>query len=175
MEIAILILVLMALTYTAIVVAEEKRAWRENARLLQLGRFRFPVPSWWKQTPLKQEKVTFTGSNWQGMFRLLPPNQQSLQKSLAGEIAAQQIVFDPDSTLHHLPTSKKFVRRVRMEGTATEKEENRIYFDAFLLECPQTGQRLYGESKSSVLSGPLEGPWFEECLNNCYAVPLDGK
>ena len=176
METIALALFLLALLYAALVVAEEKRAYRENARSFQLGRFCFSTPSWWKALPRGADKIQFTSSSdWRGTFRTLPPNQQELQKSLAQQIKRQDIVFDPDSTSTHSPILKKTVRLFRMEGTATEREEHRIYFDAFLVECLKTGQRLYGESKSSVLSGPLEGPWFEECFNSCFAVLPDGK
>ena len=175
MEIVTLVLFLTALLYTAIVIAEEKRAWRENARLFRLGRFHFPTPSWWKGVRQGDGKIFFTSSGWQGVFRTLPPSGQDLQESLLGKIKRRGIVFDEGSSLHHPPTIKKSVRSARIEGTATEDEDTRIYFDAFLLECLKTKERLYGESKSSVLSGSLEEPWFEESLNNCCAVPPDGK
>ena len=170
MEIVGLVLFLSVLAYTAIVIAEEKRAYRENIRPYQIGGFCFPTPPWWKNISQGREKTLFTASDWRGIFQLLPPNKKTLQKSLAQRIECQEIVFDADTALYHPPLIKQSVQISRMEGIATEKEEKRIYFDAFLMECLNTGQRLYGESKSPILSGPLEGPWFEECLNNCYAV-----
>ena len=175
MEIIGLILLLSALLYTAIVVAEEKKAWRENTRPFQLGRFHLSTPSWWKGTSYNEKKILFTSSGWRGIFLLLPPDRQTLQTNLIRRIRHQQIVFDPDTVLQHPPLVRDSVRMYRIEGTATEQEDTRIYLDAFLAECLETGQRLYGESKSSILAGSIEGPWFEECFNSCYAILPSGK
>ena len=176
MEIIALGIFLLLLLYTAIVIIEEKRAWRENLRLRRLGPFEFPVPSWWKESPGEKDAILFTTSGWRGTFRLLPPTEQNLRESLLGQINNQKIIFDEDATILHPSVLKKSTRTVRIEGTATEGEDTRIYFDAFLSEYPKTGQRLYGESKSSILGGPLENPWFEESLNNCCAAySLVGK
>ena len=175
MEIVVIILFLSALIYTAIVIAEEKRACQENARLFELRCFHFSTPSWWKNTSKEKGKILFTSSNWQGIFHALPPDRQNLQKSLNQRIERQQIALDPDTTLYHPLAVKESVKISRIEGTATEKEDTRIYLDAFMIECLKTGQRLYGESKSSILGGSMEGPWFEECLNSCYATLPAGK
>ena len=175
MEIIALILFLAALLYSAIVIIEEKKAVRENARSCQLPPFRFSIPSWWKRTPEGEKKILFTSSDWQGIFHLLPPEEQSLEESLAQKIQGQQVVFDGDTIIRHPMATNQSLRMARIEGTATEKGETRLYVDAFLAECQETQQRLYGESKSPVLSGSREGPWFEECLNNCYSIPLGEK
>ena len=175
MEILVLIIFLALLLYCAIVIMEEKKAFRENAISCNLTPFHFLVPSWWKYNPRGEEKILFTNSDWQGTFHRLPPDEQDLQESLAWKVQAQQIIFDKDSTIHHPLVTMDSIRTARIEGTATEKEDTRIYFDVFLVECLKTRQRLYGESKSPVLSGPREGPWFEECLNNCCSVPLVEK
>ena len=175
MEVFALILFLAVLLYGALVIMEEKKAFRENARSCKLGPFSFAVPSWWKQTPVDDGKVIFTSSDWQGTFHLLPPEGSELKDELTQKVHAQQIVFDEDATIHHPPFKKNSLRGSRIEGTATENEETRIYFDAFLMECLRTQRRLYGQSKSPVLSGPREGPWFEECFNNCCSVPLVEK
>ena len=176
MEIILLILFLSALIYTAIVIAEEKRAYRENARSFRLGCFHFSTPPWWNVQSHGKEKILFTtSSGWGGTFLALPPHRETLRQGLARHVGQQQIVFDDPKVSNPSPVVTESVQILRMEGTATEKEETRIYLDIFLMECLKTGQRLYGESKSSVLGGTLEGPWFEECLNSCYAILPDEK
>ena len=58
------------------------------------------------------------------------------------------------------------IQAVHLEGSATEEEGEgeRIYFDAYLVHHPEKKCVLYAESKSTILNGPVEGPYFEECL-----------
>ena len=49
-----------------------------------------------------------------------------------------------------------------MRSTAYRKE--RLYYDAFLIREIKSGFYLYAESKSSVLNGLVEGPYFEAVM-----------
>ena len=53
---------------------------------------------------------------------------------------------------------------VRLEGTATQEQTERLYYDAFLVREIKSGHYLYAESKSSILNGLVEGPYFEEVM-----------
>ena len=53
---------------------------------------------------------------------------------------------------------------VRLEGTATADRAERLYYDAFLIRNLKTGSFLYAESKSSILNGLVEGPYFEAVM-----------
>lgn len=55
----------------------------------------------------------------------------------------------------------------QLEGMGTEKECERIYYSCFLLKNKkEPAQTIFCESRSSVLSGPTENPYFEDVILN---------
>ena len=89
-------------------------------------------------------------------------------------IKDKNIVFDSDTSVIKNPSD--FIGHqifkdieadmIRVEGTATQELQHRIYYDAFLIRDKVPKGFLFCESRSSILNGMLEGPFFEEVLLN---------
>ena len=88
------------------------------------------------------------------------------------KIQDKKILFDEENSVIHNPTDfleKDFIKSgeyemLRLEGTATEDGQERLYYDAFIVRHIDQGQYLYAESRSSILNGLVEGPYFEEVM-----------
>ena len=157
-----LILFLALLAYTAVVIIEEKRAYRENSCNISIGPFSLPIPSWWKS----RGEGEYTHSHWRGLFRFIPFLPPLNGRELWALVQDKKIVFDEEKEkiLSLSSHPQKRMEIVRLEGLATEDECQRVYLQVFLARCQKTGQTLYGEGKSPPLEGLVEGPYFEECI-----------
>ena len=170
-------LALGGLLYTAFVVMEEDAAYRDNAREIHLGHFRFLLPSWWKLVDKKEDAAQFCRNDvkldWFAGFKILP-HGPSIEKVVQDIVEKKNIVFDRANA--SILTTRDFgdrpevrdglVEIARIEGTATEKEDQRIYYDIFLFKDNKNKQVVLCESKSSVLNGMIEGPYFEKAVIN---------
>ncbi len=170
---------LMALgLYTMRVIKNEKKNYLENAKTISFKKFKLLVPSWWGEVPSTDTnelifKRLDTRYDWEARF-IWNEEKTNLDISelFKEKIHARQILFDEDSSVIHNPSdfqkkdliaSNEF-EMVRIEGTATAERSERLYYDAFLIRELSTGHYLYAESKSSVLNGLVEGPYFEEVM-----------
>lgn len=174
-------IVLLGLLYTMLVVKEEKRAYLENALNKNIGTLNFPIPSWWGVVLEETNRMIFERSDTRYEWRCeyhynegIP--EQSIEEQLRDFVASKKILFDPDSTV--IQTPQKFLEHpevqngncsiVRIEGTATQDEIDRIYFDAFLIRDHKDNGCLIATSRSSVLNGLIEGPYFEATLEGFH-------
>ena len=57
---------------------------------------------------------------------------------------------------------------IEVGGTATENTIDRIYYDIAMIRSDN--EILICESKSSILNGAVEGPYFEEVLKRIRPV-----
>jgi hexokinase len=60
---------------------------------------------------------------------------------------------------------REFQEVIRVEGKASQKVIERIYYDIYLTRRLNEPGYFIFESKSSVLNGLVEGPYFEESLS----------
>lgn len=164
--------------YTMRVIKNEKKNYIKNAREVHFKYFKLFVPTWWGEIPTGSEnelffKRTDTRYDWEAKFTWHPVAVNldiiELFKSLVTE---RKILFDEESSVIYNPSdfrerplvaSGRF-EMVRCEGTATADQQERLYYDAFLVREIATGAYLYAESKSSVLNGLVEGPYFESVM-----------
>jgi hypothetical protein len=170
---------LMALgLYTMRVIKNEKKSYLENAKSISFKKFKLLVPNWWGEVPSSDSnEIIFkrldTRYDWEARF-IWNEEKTNLDiiELFKEKIHARQILFDEDSSVVHNPSdfqtkdliaSNEF-EMVRIEGTATAEKSERLYYDAFLIRELSTGHYLYAESKSSVLNGLVEGPYFEEVM-----------
>lgn len=182
-EWAFVAIVLLALLYTMIVVKEEKKAYLENAVPKRIGPYLFSFPSWWGITSEDESQVTVertdTRYEWRAHYQWFhQTGPESIEEQMTAFIKSQNILFDPDSTV--IQTPQKFISHpevvagnsqiVRIEGTATQNEVDRIYFDAFIIRDLKSGGHLIATSNSSVLNGLIEGPYFESTLEGFSRV-----
>lgn len=166
--------------YTMWVIKNEKRTYLKNAREVHFKKFKLFVPSWWGEVPGSSDngdelvfKRLDTRYEWQANFKWYhEPSQLDLIELFKSKIAERKILFDEDSSIIYNPSdfrdgalvSSGRFEMVRLEGTATQDRQERLYYDAFLIREKETGEYLYAESRSSVLNGLVEGPYFEEVM-----------
>lgn len=165
--------------YTMWVIKNEKITYLKNARLIKFKKFKLFVPIWWKEVANQPDddeicfKKNAKNDNWEARFIWNPKgSDQELIELFKEHIAYRKILFDEDNAIIHNPgdfnegklISSGLYEMVRIEGTATEDDQERLYYDAFLIREKENGHYLYAESKSSILNGLAEGPYFEAVM-----------
>ena len=160
------------------IIKNEKLSYLKNGRPIEFKKFRFLVPKWWGEVPSHSEnelifKRLDTKYEWVATFTWTSEeNFEDLIELFKAHIVKRKILFDEDSSIIYNPTDFKegalilsgLYEIVRVEGTATEDSQERLYYDAFLIREKKSGSYLYAESKSSVLNGLVEGPYFEDVM-----------
>ena len=171
---AILSLALIFAAYAAFIIKDEKNVAVENGVGLEFHGFKFIIPRWWSITSENENKIVFertdTRYDWKATFNFLNDNHADLQEVFETMALKRKLVFDKDTSIVHSPSMLKElesegINGLRVEGTATQDEQERVYYDAFVIQC-KNGGYLYLESRSSILNGLLEGPFFEQAISN---------
>lgn len=170
---------LMALgVYTMRVIKNEKKNYLENAQEIVFKNFKLITPRWWSLVDSGSEnEILFkrldTRYDWEARFIW---NEQNSDKNIIElfkeKIHERHILFDEENSVIHNPSDfreKDLIKSgryemVRLEGTATADRAERLYYDAFLIRDTNNGKYMYAESKSSILNGLVEGPYFEEVM-----------
>lgn len=171
--------------YTMYVIKNEKNDYLKTAVTFKFHYIQFLIPRWWTQTAEETDYVSFerkdTRYDWIAKFFYFTDETQTPIENLFKEkIQELELIFDRDSSVIYNPTDfqkNPYVKSgsleiVRIEGTATEKESERIYYDAILFRNKETGDCVFCSSRSGVLNGGIEGPFFEEAITN-FEVILD--
>lgn len=179
-----LVAILAILAYTAYVIKKEPESYKKNAKKQKLAHFNLHIPEWWGEIGGDQKNSlvyerTDTRYDWRATFiwvnfEDVGPGHEDLREVFVEMIQEKQIVFDPDTSIIMNPSDFQSnsavqsgeVEMLRVEGTATQKETERIYYDAFLLRDFKNQGFLLAQSQSSVLNGLVEGPYFEEVMLN---------
>ncbi len=169
-----LVFFLGVILYTAVVIKEERDAYREHSLMYSLQDFTFFFPSWWKEVSRTQESIRFERRDWFVQLTVVPYSSLSVLESMKNFIKERKLVFDKNNSNIFRPYSLRtrpeiedgLLEVVRVEGTATQQGETRVYYDIFLFKDHRNNQCLLCESQSSVLSGMVEGPYFEEAMEN---------
>lgn len=165
--------------YTLWVIKNEKKTYIENAREIIFKKFKLFIPSWWGEIPSESEDVLIfkrldTRYDWEARFTWNSTgDKRDLIELFKEHIEKRKILFDEETSIIYNPSDFKSSpliqngehEMVRLEGTATANREERLYYDAFLIRRIESGAFLYAESRSSVLNGLIEGPYFEEVMN----------
>lgn len=179
-----LILLLGLGIYTLRIIKNEQKTYLKNAREIVFKQFKLFVPSWWGEIPTDSLnelsfKRTDTRYDWEARFIWTPSgDRRDLIELFKEHIAHRKILFDEDTSIIYNPSDFKtgaliasgLYEMVRLEGTATENKEQRLYYDAFLIREKSSGAFLYAESKSSILNGLIEGPYFEAVMTTIQLV-----
>jgi hypothetical protein len=164
----VVIIVLLLLGYVAHVIRKEKKYYLETAIPIKFKNFKLLIPSWWsiktREENLIEYHRTDTYYDWRAKFLWIPfthpSSKQTLEDIFASLIIERGIQFDVKEAIINEQDYS-----IRVEGTATQNLEHRIYFDALLVEDKHQNGYLYCESRSSILNGMLEGPYFEDVIN----------
>jgi hypothetical protein len=178
----IFVLLFFFLVYTAIVIWKEKKNYLKNRLTIQFHHFIFPIPPWWHREEINENNWLFkrvdSHYDWFCRFEYLPLNGSTssdiegrhLDLLLQLKLNQLQIVFDPDPLTFYreIKGPNSLWQLKRMEGTATEKEENRIYCDIVVLTQLNGSEMFFLINQSSVLSGIIEGPFFDQMLKDMH-------
>lgn len=178
-EWSVVALILLALVYTMIVIKEEPKSYLENAKALNFSGLKLLVPSWWTQTKDSPEEIRFertdTRYDWHaGLYVFDWVNQeQDIEQALIEWLQNKDVLFDEVNSVIHNPSDYKdneYVQSgeweiVRLEGTATQSQTERVYLDTYLIRDKLHQKQYFCESRSSVLNGIIEGPYFEAMMN----------
>ena len=171
--------------YTMSVIKNEKKTYIKNAREIHFKNFKFFVPSWWGEVQVEnsESELCFkrldTRYDWEARFIWNESVQDNNINELFKEhIHLRKILFDEENCIIHNPSDFKEgaliksgqYEMVRLEGTATADRAERLYYDAFLIRNLKTGSFLYAESKSSILNGLVEGPYFEAVMTGMELI-----
>ena len=164
------------LGHTAIVIKGEKDTYKKKRRLLSFHSFVFLIPSWWQESLSNSELIRFEKGEWFVQFTLHPYSLFPVAKDLSGLIQDKELIFDKGNTKILTPyflRNRSEIKRgilevVRIEGQATQYNDERVYYDMVLFKDHDTKKCLLCESRSSILAGIVEGPYFEEAIKNYY-------
>ncbi len=171
------VLFILVLAYTAIVIGNEKTSYLDEAQYFLFHKLNLPIPKWWTQ--IKKEKTLWifersdTHYDWYASFELLDFDETPIAQLAINYLTEQKVKLDPppeaqiEENSSHLFKDKTLASAVsefiRIEGTATQDEQERIYIDLILFKFENQIYRF--KSQSSVLNGSVEGPYFEEAIS----------
>ncbi len=162
-----------------VIIGKEKKTFKEESYDMQFGEITLPVPRWWTQTEQGDGWVKFertdTHYDWFAKFYYFEGSSETpLEKILEAKLNEDDIHYDREEVqietdsrvLFREAKSKEYFQEViRVEGTATQTITERIYYDIYLVRGLNDSGYFIFESRSSVLNGSLEGPFFEECIS----------
>lgn len=165
--------------YTMYVIKNEKQSYLETAINFDFHGIRFLIPLWWTQTATETDYAAFerkdTRYDWIAKFFFyVDESNAPIEELFKEKIKKLDLVFDQDTSVIYNPihfqknpyVQNKVLEIVRIEGTATEDGCERVYYDAILIRNLKTDECVYCSSRSSILNGGIEGPFFEEAIMN---------
>jgi hypothetical protein len=171
--------IIMALgLYTMKVIKNEKKTYLENANEIIFFHFKLLTPNWWSLVPSGIDNAILfkrldSRYSWEARFTWeVEKSEKNIIELFKDKIELRKLLFDEENSIIYNPTDftdKDLIKSgrfemVRLEGTATQEQTERLYYDAFLVREIKSGHYLYAESKSSILNGLVEGPYFEEVM-----------
>jgi hypothetical protein len=164
--------------YTLKVIGEEKSSFEDDCYQVQFGKLWLKIPSWWSITKQDQNTLTFertdTRYDWYARFQHFSDHYDKTMPLLLEEKLNQEgiefdmdVVFETDSRVlfRDDKIQEHFQEVIRVEGKASQNVEERIYYDIYLMRGLNEEGYFIFESRSSVLNGLVEGPYFEESLS----------
>jgi hypothetical protein len=164
--------------YTMWIIKNEKNKYLKDARVVSFKNFKMLIPAWWSDVSEDMKDTLIfkrldTRYDWQASFHWIEENSpKDIIELFKDKITERKILFDEETSIIYNPSDFKnspltqsgLFEIVRLEGTATEDKSERLYYDAFLVRQKSNGHYLFAQSKSSVLNGLVEGPYFEEVM-----------
>lgn len=159
--------------YTLFIIKNEKKNYLKNAQKIKLDQFTFLIPAWWEEKTIKDknDQVVMHLKNakdilctWQAEIKIETLlNKDNLEEYIEKIISENFLVLDSENIIK---TKKQYneIEIFRIEGTGTFNSEERVYFDLFVLNNSKNDQVLIAKSKSSILHGLVEGPYFEKAI-----------
>jgi hypothetical protein len=180
----ILIGLLAAAIYTMKIIGKEQASFQDESYEVVFSRLRLMIPRWWSITEQSDHQLRFqrtdTRYDWYALFSYLPGEADKPLADLLAEKFEQEkiefdmdVVFETDSRVLFRDSAiqEHFQEVIRVEGKASQNVMDRIYYDIYLMRGLGEDGYFIFESKSSVLNGLVEGPYFEESLSELSFTP----
>lgn len=173
----VLLLILGAAFYTLKIIGEEKSSFQDDSYQAQFGELSLMIPNWWTITQQTEQHLKFertdTRYDWYALYQYFPDHEnKSMPKLLEEKLNLEKIEFDLDVVFEtdsrvlfrDSKIQEMFQEVIRVEGKASQDVVDRIYYDVYIMRALEDKGYFIFESKSSVLNGLVEGPYFEESL-----------
>lgn len=173
----VLILLIVGAIYTMKVIGQEKSTFRNESYLVSFADLCLMIPDWWTITQQSQHTLKFertdTRYDWFALFQYFPDHQdKTMPQLLEDKLNLEKIEFDEDVVFEtdsrvifrDSEIQEKFQEVIRVEGKGSQDVVDRIYYDIYIMRALEDKGYYIFESRSSVLNGALEGPYFEESL-----------
>jgi len=160
----------------AFTIKNETNVALNDGKSFEFGGLLFILPLWWSETFNSNERVIFertdTRYDWKATFQKFEidlKEKENLQNVFEKYALNEKLIFDEENVIIQVPKNiKSFhelnIEALRIEGTATQDNEHPIYIDILIfMNCADI---FIVESRSSILNGLLEGPFFEQMIAN---------
>lgn len=164
--------------YTLKIIGTEKTSFKEDSYEVRFADLVLMIPRWWSITEQSDQGLKFertdTRYDWYAKFVYFPAHEnKTLPELLEEKLNLEEIEFDMDVTFEtdsrvlfrDTDIQEHFQEIIRVEGKASQRVVDRIYYDIYLMRGLNEGGYFIFESRSSVLNGLVEGPYFEESLS----------
>jgi hypothetical protein len=164
--------------YVMKTVGQERSSFKDDSYLVQFGSLSLTIPNWWTITGQDKSHLIFertdTRYDWYARFEYFPDHQDlPLDKILENKLNLeklefdQDVVFETDSRVLFRDTDiqRHFQEVIRVEGKASQDVVERTYYDIYIMRGLEDQGYFIFESRSSILNGLVEGPYFEESLS----------
>jgi hypothetical protein len=164
--------------YTMKIIGQEKSTFKQESFEVNFGELKLQIPNWWTITEQNNHRLKFertdTRYDWYAIYEYHPDHRNlSLPDLLKEKLNHEAIEFDEDVVFEtdsrvifrDSEIQREFQEVIRVEGKASQKVIERIYYDIYLTRRLNEPGYFIFESKSSVLNGLVEGPYFEESLS----------
>jgi hypothetical protein len=174
----ILITLIGAGFYTLKIIGHESSTFKQDSYEVVFGELKLTIPNWWTITEQSPHRLKFertdTRYDWFAIFEYHPDHANKKLELLLEEKFNlekiefdKEVVFETDSRVlfRDDEVQEKFQEVIRVEGMGSQDVIERIYYDIYLTRALEDSGYFIFESKSSVLNGLVEGPYFEESLS----------
>ncbi len=160
------------------IIGKEKLSFQDECYQVTFDNLTLMIPNWWTITQQSEEMIRFerkdTRYDWYASFEYVSSHEEKDIPTLLGEkLDKEKIEFDMDVTFEtdsrvlfrDSKVQEHFQEITRVEGKASQDTVDRIYYDIYIMKGLEEDGYFVFESRSSVLNGLVEGPYFEESLS----------
>jgi hypothetical protein len=164
--------------YTMKIIGKEKSSFKDDSYQVTFGPLTLIIPNWWSITAQSDHEIRFertdTRYDWYSVFRYFPDHDgKDLPELLKEKLDLEEMEFDEDVVFEtdsrvlfrDSKVQEYFQEVIRVEGKGSQKIVERFYYDVYLMRAQNDPGYFIFESRSSVLNGLVEGPYFEESLS----------
>ena len=158
---AVLVIALLLLSYGAFSIKNEKINFLKTAIPRNLGPLDFITPSWWTPILENANEIKFkradTNYDWTAYFHFVR------DKKLIMDELLKTLEIEPDEKSDKQEGETGLWKFSRIETTGTRSFEDRVHLDAIIFSN-SSGEQFLCYSLSSILNGCVEGPFFDEVI-----------